>query len=451
MNRIRASATAMIAFLACGGGGNGTGTDAIADARPDVFDSPDVAADVPDPGTGDPGGPVDPGFEDQAQQDVPKDTGGELTCASVLADWQCIGPDKCPDWESCLGVTSCDEPPCWGLCQDFPGQCLPRPLAKVCATDSDCPPGFACAAPSSTQNGICRGRPSDVACFGDQNCPTGQYCAGEVACPPGAYCVGPEFWGLCSTKPMAGACFDSADCGAKAHCEGQLLCPPGAPSCQAKAGTCVPGAAGTCADDAGCASSPAGKFCTGAHDCQGGECAFPAVPGFCSAPPGFKGCWEDSDCAPGQVCNSALACPPGTLCGQAFAHAGQCGDAPTEGGGVLINTDATSVKATQPFRVILVAQTPYALYLDPCVTFFLEKKGDGDTWTAINTGCATDQKILLRLGPGSGVVLPASAPKPGTYRIRAEYRVSCVQGSASGPCAPTPVLDARTLPFEVVQ
>jgi hypothetical protein len=441
---IAAGIAALLLAAGCAGGDVVSDEDVAAEAVAETIDAPDVVA------------------TDKAEEvaDTAPDE-ATPTCLTSLLDWQCLpsAGKTCGASEECDGAGTCAEPPCWGLCQDFPGQCLPALAGKTCLAAADCGQGFGCAGRLGGAPGFCRARPFDGACWADGDCGAGAYCAGEALCVPGTLCPGGEQAGKCVTKPATGACFEDADCTA-GWCEGAKLCVPGAAGCAAEqAGACKAGARPGCFDQKGCADSPDGTLCTGAFQCQeAGECPVPDQPGFCAKFGGFGSCWEDSDCTDGQFCHSALACRPGTLCHAAFAHAGTCAEAPAAGEGLtFVIAPATAGK---DFAVLAMNRGAVAVFLDPCATCLLGGKVVGtDKWPdnpfdTIMAGpfgspaCSGPGPFpWMTVPPGGAWVSVANAPLAGTLRVVVPYRLGCAQGEVDDECGAE--LVALSQPFEV--
>ncbi len=429
-------------LLACGSGATPPGAD---DAAPDA----DVAVtDAPDDAPIEAGEDLPP--DEGAAPDVPK------TCEGVLEKSQCVSSAGCPAWTACLGVGGCEEPPCWGLCDDYPGACLPWTLAEACHEDDDCDEDSVCvgrvfnAEADVLLGGLCRKRPSADSCYEDGHCPPGQRCAGEVSCGLDTLCPGPEYPGRCVPPAAPGQCFDDADCPGGQRCAGAVLGVLGDPV----PGTCSP--AGGCFTDADCAGSADGGFCVGAFQCRpDAHCVFPDRAGFCAGAPGLRRCWQQDHCSGGWVCRAALACPPGTLChGMGEAHPGICGEPPAPGEGVALALDSNQVKRNVPFRAMVVNQGPVPIYLDPCLAAVVQFQEEGqwrDSWIPPAQHPACGGLVpLWPLPPGSGTVAAFSVDVPGTYRVQVAYRIGCEQGVERNEArCETDALAATTLPFEV--
>ncbi len=415
--------------LACGG--QGAAPSGADDAAPDA----DVAAtDAPD----------DASIE--AGEDLPRDEGPApdvpRTCEGVLGERQCASTAACAAWTACLGVGGCEEPPCWGLCEDYPGTCLPWTLPEPCDQDEDCGEGAVCAGPVLDPGGgvvlagLCRKRPSADSCYDDRHCPPGQRCAGEVSCGLDSLCLGPEYPGRCQAPPEAGRCWEGADCPAGQRCVGVEWCAFGDADCPGDvAGTCA--AASGCFTDADCAGSPDGGFCVGAFRCrEDAQCAFPDRQGFCAPAPGLRQCWQEDHCGGDWVCRAALPCPPGTLClGTGDAHPGLCGEPPAPAEGIALTLDTNQVQRNVPFQATVVNQGPVPIFLDPCFVALVQFKDDQGQWSeswipeARHPSCAGGGLVpLWPLPPASGTAATFSVDVPGTYRVQVPYRLGCEQG-----------------------
>ncbi|MBL6976295.1 MAG: hypothetical protein ISR64_11230 [Deltaproteobacteria bacterium] len=456
-NCSRAAALLLVLALGCNLDGSSNPVDIPATET--GIDVPDVQ-DPADLNSGDEAGDTTSELTDLGEEDVHK------TCQSVLDDWQCVDQAGCPEWAACLGVGSCEEPPCWGLCDDFPGSCLPRTDTTLCEADGDCAGTTVCVGSVLFESGavkapgLCRSRPSEEACFDDSHCSGDRYCAGELNCTAEAYCPGPEFYGKCVDKPPAGQCWEAGDCAQGQRCAGAVLCDFGDAQCgEDVMGTCEEGPGASCVMDEDCDGNPAGGFCTGSFVCEGSDCAFGDVAGFCAGPPGFGGCWEESDClADTQVCRAFLACPPGSLCSQSVAHVGQCGEAPATGEGVAVGLADTKVQVTVPFWITLINRGPATIYVDPCFAMLLQRwNGNEEIWidwptTVEHDSCVEGQPApYLAIPPGNGMVFGGKMEEweQATYRLETIYQVGCAQGEINPDCKSGP-LKANSLEFDAV-
>ncbi|NOZ01789.1 MAG: hypothetical protein GXP54_07855 [Deltaproteobacteria bacterium] len=395
---------------------------------------------------------------DSVQPDIPK------TCESVLDDWQCIKQSGCPDWAACLGVGACQEPPCWGLCDDYPGECLPKLVKTLCESNDDCEAGDLCVGRVMNDDGsvrvpgLCRKRPFDGACWEDSHCAPGKHCAGERVQRPGVLCLGPESYGKCVDAAPAGKCWETDDCPKGQVCDGVTWCAPDEAGCGADGtGECIQDSVGGCVEDDDCQDDPAGNFCTGAYTCPKAICSIENVKGFCSGPPGFGGCWEDSDCGPEYVCRASLTCAPGTLCAAGYAHVGQCGEPPKEGEGVAVALAATSVEIGVPFWITLLNQGPATIFVDPCSAMILQRrKGDTQNWidwqVEVKHDSCVDPDVstaFLAIPPGNGALFKGEMGEldAGTFRVETVYQVGCVQGVPNPTCR-TNALKVDSLEFD---
>jgi hypothetical protein len=434
-----AAAAALLVALSCGGGAPVV-TDVFgADIRRDVS-----AADV----------------ADAAGEDTPEttDEGVEASCRTVLSDWQCLEDADCPAWAVCAGRGSCEEPPCWGICDDYPGACLPRLDATTCSTDAECGDGRVCVfdGTAAGRPGLCRSRPSSDACWSDAHCAAGQECAGEVLCVPGNDCTGPDAWGLCVARPATG-CLDDADCAASQACQGAALCPAGSGGCTASVpGQCVERAA-PCKTDADCKGSTDGTFCTGATLCGGTGCVGGAR-AYCSPAPGFYGCWEDADCGTDSVCRASLACPPGSWCRQdGRAHPGQCGTPSLAGEEISAGVQDGEHATGDTFSALIRNDGASVAWFNACYTVLVEGMDEATgKWKpeivsyfphpAVCTAKTGNPRVAL--APGGGLAIPMKFAIPGVYRLLVSFELGCVQGGTSASCR-FKSGDLRSEPFEI--
>lgn len=384
-------------------------------------------------------GPV--GMDDGAVLDDGPAPDVPVTCEAVLTAGLCISAAGCPEWMACLGVGGCEEAPCWGLCGDYPGACLPATLPRPCDAGQDCDPDAVCAGrvlgPQGevVLSGLCRKRPALDACYEDAHCPEGRRCAGAVTCHLGSPCLGPEYPGRCVEPPPPGPCWDDQDCGNGRHCVGTVWCLP-------EDTTCIADQAGTCQDLAGCfsdedcAGSLDGGFCQGAFRCrEDAQCAFPDTKGFCGPAPGLRRCWQPDHCGGDWVCRAPLPCPPGSLChATGAAHPGLCGEAPSPGEGLVVTLATSQVLPAKPFRVVVLNQGSVLVFLDPCFVAVVQYKDDSGQWAeswipeARHSSCDANSP-LWPLPPGSGTAVTFTVDVPDTtYRVQVPYRVGCEQG-----------------------
>lgn len=371
------------------------------------------------------------------------------TCTSVLSKGQCISNENCYDFEACLGVGGCEEPPCWGLCKDFPGQCLPNILIKTCEKDGDCPNGYICR--KNKALGYCKAIPIGFkACYSDDNCPSGQYCAGEIICKSGALCAGVEYFGKCVKKPDKPKCFEDDDCPNGQSCIGQRLCPFNSNDCEDLEGQCATPQY-LCMEDKDCEGTQ--SYCTLAFECKGQDCPFPSQFGECKTPPGYGGCWEDSDCGTKFVCRASLACPSSTYCGQNVSHPGQCGSPPFSGEGITLNIVDKNIKAGQQFHILAVNNGSTPIFIHPCFPYIV-KKGDGKGgWYEVfiqPEECIGPDNNRVIIPVGSGIFLPVKITSGGLYKVHLPYLVGCKQNGLNTPCKDTPTsLEASSGEFVV--
>jgi len=203
-----------------------------------------------------------------------------------------------------------------------------------------------------------------------------------------------------------------------------------------------------------------GDLCTGAFFCDGDGCEFQDEPGFCSEAPGFKGCWEDSDCGGDFVCRAALACPPGTLCHGNMAHAGYCGELPAAGEGIAVSPAATSIKTGSPFWITVLNSSATLVFLDPCNAMVLQRwNSDDDKWQdwltvlVMHDSCDQGQPApYLAIPPGDGMVFGGMMGKydAGTFRLQTLYKIGCQQGVVNPTCNDAEALTVNSTKFEVV-
>lgn len=387
------------------------------------------------------------------------------TCLGGLSTGQCIAGAGCPPWMECIGIGGCEEPPCFGLCEEFPGLCLATTMPKPCDTDLVCGAEAICvgrildAKGQVVLSGLCRKRPSDVACFEDVHCSDGQQCAGEVSCDLLRVCLGPPYPGRCVHPPPPGHCWDDGDCPQGERCVGTSWCSFGDASCQDAPGTCKEH--GGCFSDSDCAGSADGGFCVGAFRCrEGAQCVVPDTPGFCAPAPGLRRCWQPDHCGGDWVCRAALPCPAGSLCEAVGARlAGICGEAPAPGEGLVVALSTNQVLIGKPFRVVVLNRGAVPVFLDPCFLAVVQFEDDSSKWTeswiapARHPACDLDIPLpLWFLPPGSGVAVEFTITVPQTkYRILVPYQVGCEQGvvRTQARCA-ADALAATTMAFEVL-
>lgn len=383
--------------------------------------------------------PDDGPFETGDLTDVP------LTCESVLEEWQCISDSTCQSWMQCIGVGGCEEKPCWGLCDDYPGACLAALRPKACIYAANCDKAEVCVgvwedATGKEVPGLCRKRPSTDTCYEDKDCGDKRKCVGATRCVASSFCLGPEFPGKCVEEAGPGGCWEDADCKAGERCEGVLWCAPGASGCKDKAGVCKA--------DAGCFSDEdcgAGRFCVGALRCQDpSACVLPEKPGWCFGPPGLRQCWEDKHCGGEWVCRSALPCPPGSFCaGIGAQHPGICGEPPE--GGVIVRLGTSTPKTDEGLPVIIVNNSATLIFFDPCKIGFIQFLDDNGQWVdswlepLAHPACSQNGP-LLPLAPAQGFVAIFQTNVPGQYRVQVLYAIGCEQGvlASKAKCKGTP-------------
>lgn len=420
------AALAVAGLVACGTSGGS--------APADVADVPkEVASDL---------GELDFNKPEEAEPEVAADVAPEevvATCATVLGDRLCAaGVADCDDaYADCVGQGSCATPPCWGLCADYPGACLPKTVDRVCGQDADCDPGDACASRVPTApggvpaTGLCRKRPFAGACWVDENCGSGKRCAGEVVCTLGMPCVGADHPGTCVAAPAAGACWEDPDCGAGSYCEGATLCGGGA-GCADAQGSCKAATAPACMENADCEDA-ATPWCAGAFRCAKAQCGIPDRPGFCVPAPMADGCWQDADCTEaGTACRTVRVCPPRTLC-HATLHRGYCGTLPLPGEPGLTFTVPATTATNQKVFVPVVNRGAVTIFVDTCAGFVIQFWDDFSkqwrdylplAYPGANCG-PTGKATRARLAPGNGIALEVVPDFGGRFRLNALYDVIC--------------------------
>lgn len=418
-----------LAAGAAGGVACGTGVVVVpADAAGEAGDLPELDFAPP------------PEVPDTAA-DLQDEAETQATCGSVLASWQCVRDQGqgCAPWAECYGEGSCEDPPCWGLCEDYPGECRPRTRDAPCSSDADCEEGEACASRAPGARGLCRAKPFAAACWLDDHCPAGQSCAGEVVCPLGAWCAGAEHPGQCMPPASAGTCRDDGDCGAGSYCDGATLC-GGAGGCTDTPGVCKVGERPGCMTGADCPKER--PWCAGAFTCpEGAQCTTPARPGYCVPPPMSDGCWEDQDCSAGApICRAVQLCPPGTLC-HAVIHRGFCSELPPEGESGLTLAAPAKAKSGTGLHVPVVNRGAVAVFVDPCFGVLLQLwDGIGGKWQDLvpvplpGANCPQDGGQAARIPPGNGFVAFVTPEFTGRWRVTVVHQMLCKQGLAVPSC-----------------
>jgi hypothetical protein len=229
-----------------------------------------------------------------------------LPCA-VPPTCTCACPD-CPPGQACPPCECPDCPPedAFAPCaEETYGVCLPRWERDGCASDADCPAGFACEEIQVP----CAATPCACACAG---CAEGEECEPCECLPCEPEPCEAETYATCVWAPLECAadadCPDGFECVAQESCwggGGGCACPPcpeGAEcppcecpdeeeyfeECEVTGHVCQPRAI-ACEDDAGC---PAGWTCEATF----GDCACACT---CDAGPA---------CEPGQECPAAPPC-----------------------------------------------------------------------------------------------------------------------------------------------
>jgi len=388
-------------------------------------------------------------------QEIETDAEVIQTCENVIGPGRCIRDDLCADFERCLGVGSCETPPCFGICDDYPGTCAPETLTVSCTADEQCPDGSVCTGRVSWGEGppigLCRKRPSANACYEDAHCTGGSRCAGEVVCGPERPCLGPEYPGRCVPATGTEGCFEDSDCPPAQVCRGVSWCGWDETDCEDRAGTCE--VSNGCLVDADCKDSPDGTFCVGAFQCpQGSKCSIPDTRGYCAPAPGFLQCWSPQQC--GDTCRAAFPCGPGTVCAAlAKPHPGICGDPPAPGMGLVVSVSAKA-KVNSPFFAMVVNQGATPIFLDPCAPAILQFNQDNqweDYWGEPPRLPWCGEVSTLLVPPGNGLAIPFRVDTPTTYRVQVVFRTRCLQGIVQVPpaCEDDHAMTVESAGFEV--
>jgi hypothetical protein len=196
----------------------------------------------------------------------------------------------------------------------------------TCSGDLTCTYGEECCCGDCFDSLVCNCTDEGTfVCFNTDACYGGGWC-GQAPC-----CLGGGGYGVCkewneSTECMllndqeAGkclapvkspSCWSDADCGDGGHCEGAMICPCNA-DCdmedtpgQCKIEELPPGC---CFNDEDCDKGTDAAYVCGWNEMSSDW-------GRCMWLPQEGGCWDDSDCTEGKVCNGAFYCPCDALCG----------------------------------------------------------------------------------------------------------------------------------------
>ncbi len=323
----RASAFALVFFIAACGGGGAEEEDVVYLDAPwhfgkDLGDGggvtpldaelADAPADTPRPEDTPAPDDTTPPQDTPAPKDTPADTPAPKDTLTppdtpVPEDTQIndVGPcGSCPsDYPNCIGgICKCTPFSCTDGTYCSGGDCVP------CTVDAHCGPDCL-SCPSMGQFCAAEGTHC-IDCDESQGCPAGKQCVDEV-------CVDCETLGLCG--PDCLLCPpETPDCvGGECACNGGS-CPP-EHACEA--GDCVPC---TATDPAHC--GPNCLVCSGpTPHCQAGACALCNTPAACGpscqpcggalayCPPDGAGCvecFEDAHCPAGEHCGEAQTCVP---------------------------------------------------------------------------------------------------------------------------------------------
>jgi hypothetical protein len=115
--------------------------------------------------------------------------------------------------------------------------------------------------------------------------------------------------GVCKTPPTFGTCWEDVDCTANQHCAGAAWCP-----CSMLCGQIdIPG---TC-------EGPGFDCCTETGACPDGQVC-DLGPQACQPTPSQGWCFQDANCAAGQVCIGEASCPCNSDCDMSYDGPGVC-------------------------------------------------------------------------------------------------------------------------------
>jgi len=240
--------------------------------------------------------------------------GPEMVCAGAGA-WPCGTAGGVP-YGTCLptkGACCATHADCPGgyRCQGLPGyeilSCQPLAGLGECWSNEECPEGnvchganfgYTCGTPDNgAVPGTC-GPPGEECCTSDADCAEGLACTAKADPGPGDF--KDATIGQCVPAPQESSCLHNDDCFPDMVCLGAPGWPCGKPT--NSLGWCGYPTDICCTTDAQC---PQGTSCVGIQFGATGQCSFPAGPGAC---------WDNSECAPGKVCQGAYACSPCSAC-----------------------------------------------------------------------------------------------------------------------------------------
>jgi len=373
-------------------------------------------------------------------------------CSAYLPMTQCVSNDDCLSFETCLGSLSCPEPPCYGLCDAFPGVCAPKPTPRSCVKKGDCPQGFLCQrfSPSKPDTrGICIHSPSPDACFSDEDCKPSFVCAWAHVCDPFDICLSPDYPGRCLPKPPNSACYQDNDCKPDEHCENAFVCAFDDEACVSKMGECKSGGPFGCMQDADCLSGSSSAFCVESFTCKATACPVADKKGFCVKPVVGQ-CYTDAFCSKNYLCVSSFPCPPQTTCAER-GFPGFCLSTKDLKPSVTVSIEGEDFSVGKTLYALIVNQSAFPVFLDPCYAGFV--KVDGSYLfppLSLQTCAETEQARFVTLPSGKGFAIPFVPGFPGTYQIETIFKIGCEQGAYSPTCATTlEELKSDSMPFKV--
>jgi|GEM_PF-3397283 len=384
------------------------------------------------------------------------DNEAQKGCAHLLPKTQCVANENCMDFEACLGSFGCEEPPCYGQCDAYPGVCTPKPSLKSCAKNSDCPKGFLCQRFSPSRpdiRGICIQGPSPDACFSNEDCDESFVCAWAHVCDPFDICLAPDYPGRCLPAPPEGACYEKTHCNPDEHCEDSHVCSFDEKDCVSRMGVCKSGAAFGCRNDSDCSSESTRRFCVGSFTCESPPCSVSDKEGFCVMPVVAQ-CYTDSFCPKGDLCVSSFPCPPHTICAEK-AYPGFCTRAVDFKPFVAISVEGEDFNVGETFYIVVINQSAVPVFLDPCAVVFpkvQDYKGEFVDLNPLSLGTCenSDAFRLVVLPPGKGFAVPFIPEHQGTYMVDTVFKIGCEQGVYNPTCLTTSqILEAKSMPFTV--